>query len=80
MDECRPHGVWGLAPGALPDEAGNWKPNDLWFYGPGDTPPHDNWKPQGLWTYPPGSNKKDWPPLAKEAEEEAFSHFNGTNI
>jgi hypothetical protein len=58
-----------LSPDSKKDENGNWKPEDMWFYVPGETPPEDSWKPQGVWTYPPNKLKVDWPPPTDDEEK-----------
>ena len=60
-----PHGIWGTKPGAEPDAFGQWKPKDLWFYPPGESPDGDdekNFVPRGKWSYPPEKSNAKWPP------------------
>ena len=48
-----PHGVWGYANGATPNENGVVDPKDVLFYPPGQTPPSDMaFEPAGVWSYP----------------------------
>ena len=43
-------GVWGVAPGAVADENGNYLPSDTWVFAPNETPPED-WDPIGNWVF-----------------------------
>ncbi|KAG7347354.1 hypothetical protein IV203_016059 [Nitzschia inconspicua] len=46
----KPHGLWGRAIDATPDENGNYNPNDTWLIYPDATPPEDSeWNCCGVW-------------------------------
>jgi hypothetical protein len=64
--EEKPHGVWGIRNDAEPDpDTGDWKTDDIWFYGPGHEPEADC-AIQGKWTYPPSQLDIQWPPTKSD--------------
>ena len=59
----KPHGKWGTAPDAKPDENGIYDPNDLWFIYPGDDEPDSNeWNCCGQWALDDSAGDQQWPP------------------
>jgi hypothetical protein len=63
----KPHGLWGRAIDAEPDENGNYDPNDTWFIYPGDTPPEqEEWNCGGVWMLDDSDETcPAWPPHKK---------------
>mmetsp|Transcript_40360 Transcript_40360/g.97456 ORF Transcript_40360/g.97456 Transcript_40360/m.97456 type:complete len:545 (-) Transcript_40360:52-1686(-) len=60
IDDDRPQGVWGTDPAAKPNEFGQFKPKDLHFYPPGETPEDEKeCVVQGKWYF---AEKSAWPP------------------
>ena len=62
LDKSIPNGLWGCPHDAVPDGNGDWKPEDMRFCPPGETPPTD-WVPKGKWIFPPtwlGARRMDW--------------------
>ena len=58
------HGIWGTNPCAEPDPFGQWKPKDLWFFGPSESPDQDynDFVKRGKWAFQPGKLNAKWPP------------------
>jgi hypothetical protein len=65
IDEDIPNGVWGTKSSSEPDEKGQWKPNDVFFYPPGETR-DDECTPRGKWAL--GGSNAQWPPASTESE------------
>lgn len=61
FDEDRPHGSWGILHGAEPDVEFDWRPADVLFCPPGETPDDDVWI-QGKWAFPIERGLNSWPP------------------
>jgi hypothetical protein len=65
IDEDIPNGVWGTKSSSEPDEKGQWKLKDVFFYPPGETC-DDECTPRGKWALE-GSNAQ-WPPASTASE------------
>jgi hypothetical protein len=78
-------GMWGYAPGAEPDEDGNYAPSDIWFFAPKETPPED-WRPIGIWTFkvaskePAKNNPKPTTPPKQEKNKRVRRYPNSVFV
>lgn len=65
-----PVGTWGLAKDAKPDDNGDFKTDDIHFYGPDETPDgDDDFVKCGTWTPSPGTLNFEWPPKAADVSK-----------
>jgi len=60
-----PNGVWGTDPTSKPDENGQYKPKDVVFYPPSETPDEEV-TPRGKWAL---GEKKKWPPPTESPKQ-----------
>ncbi|CAJ1954371.1 unnamed protein product [Cylindrotheca closterium] len=78
IDDDRPQGVWGTDPGAKPDVLGQWKPKDLHFYPPGESPENDKeCVVQGKWSF---AEKSSWPPSTESKTGRSVGKLNMSKL